>query len=432
VRDVVLSALVAVFLLMVFKHPVLGAYLWAWLGLMNPHKMTYGFARSLPFAQMAAVVTLVALVFTRKKQALPRNSIAMLQIALLVWMSFTSLFALAPTDLVIDRWVFVLKIQLMLFVTWMLVREAREIRGLVWVVVISVSFFGVKGGIYTLATGGSGRVWGPPGGMLEENNALAVALVMMLPMMYFLRETEARRWVRHLLLFMMVTCAFSILGSQSRGALLSLLAMAFFLGLKSKYPVRVSLGLAVLVGVAIVFMPESWTNRMETMKSYGQDTSAMSRIWTWTTLANAAFDRPFVGAGFRADSRVVFDRYAPTDGEFAIFAGQLYVAHSIYFQMLGEHGFIGLGLFLALVAAVWTSAGRLAKRLEGDPDFGSWVPMLMRMVQVSLIGYLVGGAFLSLAYLDLPYYVFALVILCHALVRRTGPQARAAAAQGAV
>jgi probable O-glycosylation ligase (exosortase A-associated) len=417
-RDLVLSALVAAVLVMVFKHPVLGAYLWAWLGLMNPHKMTYGFARSLPFSQMAAAATLLALVFTKKKQPLPRTGITKVLIVLILWMSFTSLFAMAPADQVLERWVFVLKIQVMLFVTWMLVRDEKEIRWLVWVVVLSVAFFGVKGGIFTVLTGGGSRVWGPPGGMLEENNALAVALVMLMPLMYFLRETEPRRWLRGVLMFMMITCAFSVLGSQSRGALLALLAMAFFLGLKGKHPVRTSLMLITLVGVAIAFMPDSWTERMETIKTYGEDGSAMSRIWTWTTLWNAAVDRPFVGAGFQADHPIVFDRYAPVDGVFEQFAGRVYVAHSIYFQMLGEHGFVGLGLFLGLLGATWLTAGRVATRTISDPEFGAWVPSLMRMVQVSMIGYTVGGAFLSLAYLDLPYYVFSFVVLCDVLVRR--------------
>ena len=422
-RDVVLSALVGGLLLTVFKHPVFGAYLWAWLGLMNPHKMTYGFARSLPFAQIAAIATLLALAFTKKRQPLPLTGITKLQIALLLWMSFTCLFALAPEDQVLQRLIFVLKVQVMLFATWMLVRDAKEIRWLVWVVVLSVAFFGVKGGIFTLMTGGGSRVWGPPGGMLEENNALAVALIMLLPMMYFLRETEPRRWLRAVLMFMMVTCAFSVLGSQSRGALLSLMAMAFFLGLKSKYPVRVGVVLLCVVGVAVMFMPDSWSNRMETITTYGEDGSAMSRIWTWTTLWNAAVDRPFFGAGFGADHPIIFDRYAPTEGVFEQFAGRVYVAHSIYFQMLGEHGFVGLALFLLLLAATWFTAGRVARQSSLDAELGAWMPSLMRMVQVSMIGYLVGGTFLSLAYLDLPYYIFSFVVLCDALLRR-----RAAAA----
>lgn len=421
-RDIVLTALVGVLLISVFKHPVIGAYLWAWLGLMNPHKLTFGFAFRMPFAQATAAVTLLAFLMTRQRHALPMSGIVPVLLLLVFWMSLTSLFAVAPREDVIERWVFVLKIQLMLLVTWMLVTDAKQLRTLIWVVTFSVCFFGVKGGVWTVLTGGGGRVWGPPGGMLEENNALAVALVMLLPILYFLRQTETNKWLRHLLLFSMVTVTFSVLGSQSRGALLSLVSMAFFLGLKGKHPVRTSLMLVVFVMVAIGFMPDSWFDRMDTITNYQGDGSAMSRIWTWLTLWNAAVDRPLVGVGFRADNLVVFARYAPMDGNFSMFAGKVFVAHSIYFQMLGEHGFVGFGLFITLGLITWRSAGKLARQMKDDPEFGPWMPQLMRMVQVSLIGYAAGGCFLSLAYLDLPYYIIGFVVTATALVRNRDQQ----------
>jgi probable O-glycosylation ligase (exosortase A-associated) len=267
-------------------------------------------------------------------------------------------------------------------------------------------------------TGGGGRVWGPPGGMLEGNNELAVALIILMPMLFYLRQTEANVWLRRLLLFSMVTVVFSILGSQSRGALLGLLAMAFFLGLKGKHPVRTSLLLLAFGVLALAFMPETWSGRMDSINTYQKDGSAMSRIWTWTTLWNAAVDRPFVGAGFAADNDAVFSRYAPQDDHYAIFRGRVFVAHSIYFQVLGEHGFVGLALFLLLGLTTWITAGRIARRVRDDAEFGAWMPLLMRMVQVSIVGYGVGGAFLSLAYLDVPYYVMGFVVSAWALVHR--------------
>ena len=417
-RDAVLTAIIGLLLLAVLKHPVIGAYLWAWLSLMNPHKLTYGFAFTLPFAQAAAAVTLVMVVATKEKQAVPLTGIVGVLIALVLWMSFTSLFAMATPSNVWDRWVYVVKMLLMMFVSWMLITNALQLRVLIWVVTFSICFFGVKGGIFTVLTGGSGRVWGPPGGMLEENNALAVALVMFTPILYFLRQTETNVWLRRLLLFSMVTVVFSILGSQSRGALLSLVSMAFFLGLKGKYPIRTSLIILVGVFLAVGFMPDTWSRRMETLGTYQEDNSAMSRIWTWKTLWAAAIDRPFVGVGFRADNMAVFSRYASLDGMYAVFAGHVYVAHSIYLQMLGEHGFVGLFLFLTLGLVTWSTASSIARRCKDDSEFGSWMPLLMRMVQVSLIGYAVGGAFLSLAYLDVPYYIVGFVISCSILLRK--------------
>jgi probable O-glycosylation ligase (exosortase A-associated) len=315
----------------------------------------------------------------------------------------------------------------MLLVSLCLVAEPKQLRILVWVVTLSVAFFGIKGGIYTIATAGGGRVWGPPGGLLQGNNELAVALTMLVPYMYWMRETASNRWVRRALFVAMVLCMVSIFGSQSRGALLAVVAMSFFLGIKSKHPVRMTALLAVGILIAIGFMSENWVDRMETIRTYQTDGSAMSRIWTWTTLWNAAVDNPITGAGFRADSRIVFDTYAPKGGEWFIFEGRVYVAHSIYFQMLGEHGFIGLFLFLALWLSVWLVAGRIGKTATGVIELRDWLPLLMRMTQASLVGYAVGGAFLSLAYLDLPYYFMGYVILSGIFVSRAmGKDQRAA------
>ena len=416
-RDILLTVFIAGLLPFVLRRPEIGAYLWVWLGMMNPHKLTYGFAHSLPFAQIVAILTMVGFVFSRNKKPLPINGGVLLLLLLFAWMTVTSAFSINDTTAVWDRWLFVLKIFLMLVITLMLLRGRQQIDWLVWVIVISIGFFGVKGGVWTLATGGGGRVWGPPGGMLEDNNSLAIGLVMILPLMFYLQQTTPRRWVKRGLVACMVFVAFSILGSQSRGALLAVLAMAFALGLKSSRPVRFSLGLLALIVMALAFMPDSWTQRMDTIQEYNADSSAMSRIYTWQTLWNLALSRPLVGAGFGADNLGVFLQYAPTDSRFDLFQGRVWVAHSIYLQALGEHGFPGLLLFLALGLWLWRAAGKTAKQAAAHPELASWVPLLMRMCQVSTLGFAVGGAFLSLMNLDVPYYLLGIVILARATLQ---------------
>ncbi len=413
-RDLLLSALVAGLLLSIFKHPHMGAYVWAWLSLMNPHKLTYGFAYSLPWAQATAAITLTMVVFSRARKPFPVNAITVTYVALMAWMAVTSIFSINPPEDVKFRLTFVFKIHLMMWVTFMLLRGRKHIEALIWVVVISVGFYGIKGGVFTIATGGRGRVWGPPSGLLEGNNELAIGLIAILPLVFYLQQTATNRWVRRGLVVSMVLIALSILGTQSRGALLALLTMGFMLGLKSRHPVRVSLLIFILVSVAIVFMPDTWSSRMDTIQDYKADTSAMSRIYTWHTLWNVAVDRPIMGAGFGADNFPLFQRYAPADPQYDPVAGTVWVAHSIYFQALGEHGFVGLALFLGIGLVTWVRAGRLAARASKDAEFSTWVPLLMRMAQTSLLGYAVGGAFLSLMHLDLIYYVVGFVVLVDA------------------
>lgn len=417
-RDIALSLILAVLVPFILMNPVIGAYAWAWLSMMNPHKLTFGFARHVPFAQIVAVTTLLAFFFTRKRYPLPGSAILVVYVLFVLWMSFTCLFAVAPREVVVDRWVFVVKIHLMLFVTLMLIRNRKHLEVLIWVVTFSVAFYGIKGGLWTVLGGGTGRVWGPPGGMTEGNNELAVALVMLMPFLYYLYEMAGKRWARYAMVLCMMATAFSVLGSQSRGALLALFGMAFVLGLKGQHPVRMSALLIVGLAMAVSFMPDSWTHRMESIGSYEHNSSAMARVWTWKTLWAAALDRPMVGVGFAADNATVFARYAPTGSEWEAFRGTVFVAHSIYFQVLGEHGFVGLALFLALGVTTWRAAGRLARISATDAEWGAWMPTLMRMVQVSLIGYGIGGAFLSLAYFDLPYYIVGYVVLCDAIVRQ--------------
>ena len=419
-RDVFLTLLIVGLLPVAFRRPWVGALMFAWVSIMNPHQLTWGFARTFPWAQMIAIATLAGFVFFgRERKALPLTGLMFFYLALIVWMSVTSLFALGIPEWVLGRWIFVIKIHVMILVTLMLIRERKQIELLVWVVVGSVAFYGIKGGLFTIATGGSARVWGPSGGMIEENNALAVAIVMMLPLMFYLWQTSTRRVIKIGIGLSLILMAFSVLGSQSRGALVSLLVMAAMLGLKSKHPMRVTLVIALVVAIGIAAMPDTWSDRMETIKTYQSDSSAMSRIYTWITLWNLSLDRPFVGGGFGTDTLNVFRQYAPTYPPFDAFKGTVWVAHSIYFQALGEHGFVGLFLYLMLGFLTWRTATRTAKLAQNDAAFKDWVPLLMRMCHVSLIGFCGGGAFLSLMHLDIPYYIMLVIVTTRALVRET-------------
>ena len=101
--------------------------------------------------------------------------------------------------------------------------------------------------------------------------------------------------------------------------------------------------------------------------------------------------------------RDLFARYAPHPQD-------VHDAHSIYFEVLGEHGFVGLVLFLLLGFFAWRTCSLVAKQARPHPD-GQWMADLASMLQVSLVGYATSGAFLGLAYFDLYYHLIALVVL---------------------
>ena len=103
----------------------------------------------------------------------------------------------------------------------------------------------------------------------------------------------------------------------------------------------------------------------------------------------------------------------------------VHAAHSIYFQMLGEHGYVGLILFLSLGINGWINSRRIIRFSKGKPEYG-WAADLARAIQVSLVGFAAGGVFVNIGYWELQYYDLAVLMIVWNLVR--APVAAAAAA----
>ena len=424
-RDILLATFLLGSLPFIVWRPTIGVFLWTWVSVMNPHRLAYGFAYDFSFAQLIAIATLLGLFFSREPKRLPMTPVTVVLFFLVLWMNVTTFFAI-DTDQSLVMWERVMKIQLMVFVSLALLNSKQQIHLFVWIIAGSVAFFGVKGGIFTLREEGEARVFGPSGSFIEENNALALATIMTIPLLYFLSTRVTKTWARWGFVAVIALCGLSALGSYSRGGLVALGAMMVFFWWNSRHRFGVALVIALLVPIAVGFMPEKWMERMQSIQTYQEDESAMGRINAWTTAINLANDRPLVGGGFDVDTRRVFDRYAPDPTI-------VRAAHSIYFQMLGEHGYVGLGLFLLLWILVWRDASWIARETRSRADL-RWAFDLARMVQVSLVGYFVGGAFLSLAHYDVPYDLLVVLVLTRVLVEKeikSVPQKQSVPAQEA-
>lgn len=408
-RDILITALVLGSLPYIIRKPSFGVIMWVWISVMNPHRLAYGFAYNFPFAVIIALTTMFGMMVSKEEKHFPVRAVTISLFLYMLWMNVTSIFAF-HFDQLYTPWSTIMKTILMVFVTIAVTRTKDQIRWLVWALVISLGFFGVKGGIFTVLHGGSFRVWGPTGSYIEENNALALALIMTIPLMRYLQITEENRMVKTGLGISMVLCAFSALGSYSRGALIAISCAALFLWLKSSKKAGVGLAVIFLLPLLIAFMPEDWTNRMQTIDTYQQDGSAMGRINAWHMAWNLALDRPLVGGGYEIYDKGTFAVYAPNPVD-------VHAAHSIYFQALGEHGFVGLALFLSLGFFTWRNGSWVISRVRGSPDH-AWTAELARMIQVSQVAFATGGAFLSLDYFDLPYYELAIMLVVRLLVER--------------
>ncbi|HET9251422.1 MAG TPA: putative O-glycosylation ligase, exosortase A system-associated [Candidatus Eisenbacteria bacterium] len=398
-RDLILLAVLVACIPISFLKPYIGIYVWYWIGFMNPHRFTYGFMYSFPVAMGVGAATIAGSFLVRRKAPLLRSPEMVILLILAALFTVNTLFALFPSAW--KEWDTTIKVLIMTFFTVVLIDTREKLRYLVIVTVVSIGLVAAKGAIWGMFTSAQYRLWGPAGSFLEDNNSMALALNMLLPIALFLAKTEPKRMARLFFFGMFLCCMFSVFLTYSRGGLLGLVAVISMLVYRARRNIWLMLATVAVFGTILAFIPSHWYDRMKTIQTYEQDESAQSRLQTWGFAWELALDRPLTGGGFEGF------RANPSDKN----------PHSIYFGILGEQGFIALGFFIALLISCQLSLGRMEREAKRRPEL-RWYGDLAAMLRISLIGYMVSGAFLNLQYFDFFYLVVGFVAIMRYLLPR--------------
>jgi probable O-glycosylation ligase (exosortase A-associated) len=412
-RDLALTLVVLGALPVAALHPWIGVLLWSWLGYMNPHQLTWGFARTMPFAQLLAIATLVGFVLARDKKPFIWCRETIVLLALWGWTAVTTFTAIYP-DEARGYWIDFSKILLMSLLTIPFFQDRRRLRLLLIVIAVSIGFYGFKGGIWVLMTGGHHMVLGAPGHtFISTNNAVGLALNMCLPIMLGLAREEPRRWARYGFYAAFFLSMLAIPFTYSRGAVLGLACVLAALFVRVRVSHIVLLATVAVVGVMTFVMvaPDKLIDRINTIREWETQGSALSRLTAWGVGLGLANDRPLVGGGFWVfNHQETFDRYAPAFGGFLD-------AHSIYFNLLGEHGYPGLALFLLLMFFTMRTLWSLRALGRRSPEV-AWAGHWAHMLQAAIVAYLVTGAFMSMAYFDLAYHFLVIAVLVRHIAKQ--------------
>ncbi|MBP9693405.1 MAG: putative O-glycosylation ligase, exosortase A system-associated [Alphaproteobacteria bacterium] len=387
----------------IFLHPFTGVLMYVWFSLMNPHQLTWGFAQSIPTAFIIALMTMVAF-FLDKKRSLPKSPIFVLICCFMVTLTISAIFSLTP-EISWDLWNRYMKTLFFCLLAFIMMTTKLRVQALVWVAIVSLGYFGIKGGAFSINTLGQYRFQGPDGTQIGDNNHMALALLMTLPLMNYLRLTTKNKLAQYVLLLSMCLTFLAVLTTYSRGGMIGLAAVTIFLWFKSKHKMRSLLFLSVLAIAALSFMPDKFFNRADTIQTAEKDDSFRGRLDAWHYAWNVALSRPMTGGGISSTIvPYIFQKY---NQESKVTQGGR-AAHSIYFQVLGDQGFIGLFIFLSMITISWFNGSWLIKNTRGLAGH-LWVQELSKMLQVGVIAYIVAGAALSMAYYDL-FYIYAIIL----------------------
>ena len=411
-RDITLVGFIIFGALATFRYPFVGVMLWTWITLMVPHQQTYGFAQRFQVNLLVAVATLAAWMISKERKSPPVDATLVMLGLFLAWITLNG-FQSAYPEWSWPLWDRTWRIMLLGVLVAIMATNRVRIHAVLLTMVLSLMYFGVKGGLFTLMTGGTNHVQGPGNSPIADNNQLALATLMVLPLANYLRMHSANLLVRRILLAALILSLFSILGSYSRGAFIALAGLVVVAWFRTRKKWLYPLVAVAVVVPAVLFMPPSFFNRMNTINDTGGDSSFQGRLDAWHVATAYATDHFPFGAGMSViETGPIFERYAP--------GKPAHAAHSIYFEVLGDNGFIGLGIYLVLLATCFVNSMTIRRKAKNRPEL-AWAYDLAGMLQLTLFVFCLGGAALSMAYYDV-FFISAglLSVLREMVLRRVG------------
>ncbi|AOU98520.1 putative O-glycosylation ligase, exosortase A system-associated [Acidihalobacter yilgarnensis] len=398
---------------MALAEPYIGLLVWVLLSDMNIYREVYGFASDFRWVLIISIVTIFSMLINRHSvKRIEWSALSITMVLFAIMTSISTAFAMVPW-FATPHWIQFLKIMAVVFAIMMLVNTPSRLHGLIWIFVISFGFWSAKGGFFTLIHGGNYHVYGPSPSFFGDNNQFALVMCMTLPLMRYLQIHAQSRWLRWGLWGLVLLTIVSILGTYSRGGLIGLAVVLPMLILKSRKRVSVILSILIVLPLVFNFMPQAWVNRMRGLDtgSATQSQSFQGRLQSWEFATNVALHRPVTGGGFGVwASRQVWAEYGPPEFNHAL------AIHSIWFEVLAEQGFVGLGLYIGMLALAWRNLVLIRKRSR-DQTSARWLFDLAGYLQVSLVGFVVTGSALPQAYFNFTFQLLAVIVVMRSMLK---------------
>ncbi len=410
-RDVVLLLWFAISMPIAFFRPFYGIIVFTILAFNRTQDLCWGVARDLRLSQLIAIVTLVGFVLNHRGRFFisdKRNWLMILLFALVGVSVYTAYYPSAA----ITKFPELGKVVLVSILTASLLTTQRRFRILMLVTSLSLGFYSVKNALIGTTVNRG------PGGLLQDNNDFSSALVMALPMLYYLAIDERKRWMKIFFAFASLCTVVTITLTDSRGGFLALAIVFAALVLMSRQKLLALSAAPIVVAAFLLLIPERYLERIRSIKDH-DDASSRGRLVAWENALRMIGDRPVTGVGYR-NFVFVYHFYTVDKSE------QRRVAHNSYLQVAAESGLPAFFVFMAIIAYTLYRLRAVRRMVRGSPG-ASWIANYSKALEIAIYGYMMGAMFLNRAHFDLFYHVVAMSIGLEVLARRQLAAALAAA-----
>jgi probable O-glycosylation ligase (exosortase A-associated) len=436
-RDLFFVAFLGAMLLLGMRRPFLMVLGYVYVDIVSPQHLSYYLLNSVPVSLIFFLGAVGGwLIFDRKQVFTfgPRQGAMLL---LLIYCYFSTENADFPLEAA-AKWDWVWKVLVFAIFLPLTITTRLRIEALATTMILSAASIIIAAGIKTAASGGGYGVlnlMSDSNSGLYESSTLACVAISLIPFILYLRRNSTifpPDW--RVSLFCGALCFACLLipvGTEARTGLICIAALSVMMLRAVKRPFLYVFAAAFLGLASLPLLPESFTKRMDTMNEVQADESASTRlaVWRWTLdyvgihPMGGGFDS-YRGNSFRYEVRASskFDPNAPAvqePGSTVVVVDEARAFHSAYFEMLGEQGWPGLGIWLFIHLSGLLRMEMLLRRYRNRaPEDGHWIAGLATALQQANIIYLIGAAFIGVAYLSFAYMLIAMQIALDAHARR--------------
>lgn len=397
IRQLLLHLIVLVVCAIGLVNPVIGLYGYVWYSLMRPDVLAWA-EGMYPHSVTIAIITLLGVWrYVPNYIHWLRNPFVLLVLLLQVPILLSNVMAPYPHLAWEPYWRFT-RILLMCLMIPLFIQKLIDFHRLMLLMVGCLMFIGFKYGLFGLRMGGIHLDVGY-GGFMSDNNTLAMALVMALPMAWYARGIVEEKWAKTLLLGGCFFTIAAIVMSHSRAAALTLGLVYLLISFRSKYKL-ITLAIIVMLSFpALYLVQDSFTKRMQTLENPEEEGSAAARIEYAKAAVRMWKDYPVFGVGFGTHNWVRIS---------GVYLGHAnmrrHVVHNNYLQMLVDSGTPALIILCAQIfGGIWwlgKSARRMTRLFPGESKENYPI-----MLQMSLIAFAFCSIFASRTEYDFYYYL---------------------------
>jgi probable O-glycosylation ligase (exosortase A-associated) len=416
-RDAFILLMLAFLFAAACKRPFLMTLAYLYVDLFQPQQVSYYLVNSVPVSMIFGAAAVLFYLLFDDKRGVGFGRVQALMMLFLAWITFTTFNAQLPDSAWI-KWDPAWKAIIFGVFLPFVLRTRQRLEAAVMFMVLCVGAITITGGMKTLLGGGGygtlNLLVGTNNGLYESSTIAAVSIALIPLVVYIYQNNTIIPKSRTTLLIaagLTVSALLIPVGTEARTGLVCIALLGGLTFLRVKRKSLYAAGIAVVAIAAIPLLPESFTGRMSTIKTYDEDNSASTRVAVWSWTWDFAKSHPF-GGGFYAyklnEIEVQIRERVGTGNAMRettrTVKDRARAFHSSYFEVLGEHGYPGILIYLSMLFVALFQLRGLFTRYRDDPE-QRWIAELARALAHTFLIFMTGSLFVGIAFQSTLYFL---------------------------